>query len=1102
MSGASPASSRVLLGRGPRQVEERLMAELSALLEPVRENPALLASPVRVLVPSRSLRAHVASTLVRRTGRAVAGVVVQTLHGLALDILEGAGDTPPGGEALLPVLVRRAAREERALAGLDELEDAYGAVEATVRDLLDAGFTAEHGGAVDECLAELADGGADATLARALARVAGRVWAHMEHAGVQHRSGLLRRATEHLEERGGAVLPSRAVLVHGFADATGVATELVRALQAQLGAVVLLDAAAVPDNRTGPRASSGFALHFRERIESHPATEVEAAPPGDGPIGRLAGIDAPGAHAEVRCVVERVRDLLDRGVRAESIALVARDPEPYVLPIRHHCRRLAVPFSGFAAAGPGGAHMRRCTALLDLLDRGPASPVDRWLDAWTLSRRERADLRLGLRHLGAARLGDVAQLTVAGPIPLPVRRGLSAAMDGDDTVDESGRTEGRALSGPRAPRRSVGEKLVARAVEAAAALIHRMETWPASAPGVVHQHWLAQLLRDDLGWRSTRPGEGEVLAALDALAGDLPEALALSADEFRLLVRRSLRAMGSEPVGGRGGGVQVLGVMEARAHTFDHLFVLGMNRDVFPRTIREDPLLPDRVRAPLTQVLPALPVKRAGHDEERVLFAQLVASSPEVTLCWQSSADDGKPRARSTFVEQLCYGDGPPLEITAAPPALAPLRSDDRSDRPALELARLGALYGAPAELEPLLELALREGVRGSDRVLPLDAAELARFRLCLRDEFDRDPSEPSRLGPYFGLVGPPAEDGDPRAGELYVTTLESTSRCPWQAFVERILRVERMPDPFEALPEVDPLRLGNLVHAVLERIAREAGCEVGGSLDEAWQRDAVRPAWPPRDELRALLRQEAAALLGQAARTLPGLVDLFVARAAPLLARARELDWGSSSDGPQVIGVEVAGSFGVKDASGAERVIHFRADRVDRHPHGPLLTDYKTGKPVSDAAGEDTRRAHLQAKVRGGSLLQACAYASAAESAGTTPVGRYLYLKADIDPVLASVSVAAEDPDLLPVFDETARILIEARDTGCFTPRLVKPDNDEEAGQCQFCEVKEACLWGDSGARGRLRRWLDEHSETSAALSPAERSLVALWDLQRGRGT
>ena len=68
----------------------------------------------------------------------------------------------------------------------------------------------------------------------------------------------------------------------------------------------------------------------------------------------------------------------------------------------------------------------------------------------------------------------------------------------------------------------------------------------------------------------------------------------VQADEFASLIGYRLENFGATESGGNGGGIQVLDVVEARSRTFEHLFVLGLNRGEFPRVVQEDPLLPDR----------------------------------------------------------------------------------------------------------------------------------------------------------------------------------------------------------------------------------------------------------------------------------------------------------------------------------------------------------------------------------------------------------------------------------------------------------------------------------------------------------------------------
>ncbi len=131
----------VIVARGPRALEERLLEEIAVALRAGEADPRLLAQPVRVVVPSRSLREHVAGAIVRHCGRAVVGVQVQTLHALVLEILDRGGAEARAAEDLYPVLVRQVAREHQLLRReLDDLVEGYGAVAGVVSDLLDAGF--------------------------------------------------------------------------------------------------------------------------------------------------------------------------------------------------------------------------------------------------------------------------------------------------------------------------------------------------------------------------------------------------------------------------------------------------------------------------------------------------------------------------------------------------------------------------------------------------------------------------------------------------------------------------------------------------------------------------------------------------------------------------------------------------------------------------------------------------------------------------------------------------------------------------------------------------------------------------------------------------
>ena len=1139
-ASASPAQhpGRILISRGARAAEGVLLARLDALLAEARGNPALLGRPVRVVVPSRSLRLHVSAALVRRRGRSVAGVSVQTLFGLAAEILERAGEPAPRGAGLLDVLAQRAARAEPSLRrGLEGLEDGFAAVTGTVRDLLDAGLEPVHAEAAEEALASdgpAVAGRAEIDRARALVRSAARVEEALGDLRLGRASTLLRFAAERIELRGEDALPARAILIHGFADATGVATDLIQALLRRCGAWVILDHPPKPEDPDGEDGEREFTARFMERLvqsadiagteaSQAPAAE-EIAPP------ELAAFEAIGAEAEAREIAVRVRALLDAGADPEGILVVARDLAGYRFPLRRHFERLGLPFSGVGEPGALAQTGRRARALLELLRDGEGVPSGRWLDA-VVSLPEGGrnapafsqargggwvDLRLAFAALGAGRLRDTSglrleELLKKGWYALPIRQGLQTASGSGDGGSEEDSPEAleeheegtRGGNEAHARRRRIPGALIRAAVRAATRTRGRLAAWPAEATAADHLGRLRALLEKDLGWDLESEEAAAVQGALAQLEREVPPRFRLEREEVRLLLAALLAAAGDSPLGGRGGGVQILSVTEARARTCDHLFVAGLNRDVFPRTIREDPLLADDLRRILQRVLPDVPVKRSGFDEERYLFAQLLSASPRVTLSWQTADDDGKPLATSPLAERLrerlAVAKAPPL--WSLPPA-GPLPGP----RTAAEHAVMAGLYAPRKWWGSVLALALREtradlfAVGGASPAgFDLAPDRLAASRLAVLEEIDPDQRTPEgrerrhRLGPYFGFIGriPDSEEGEPRLRDLYVTQLENLAACPWQLFLMRLLRVEPTPDPLGALPGVDALLLGNTVHSTLDKISRPPGRDkVPGVRHSVRHLDAVPAAWPGERDVQRVLREESRRLLEEEGIFLPGLANALAERAYPLLETARDMDW--SGGAVPVLATEVEGELDVGDAPGSLRHVLFKADRVDRAPGGLVVwTDYKTGKPISSARKPEARRRQFLDRVRRGSQLQAVAYLLGSDGES---MGRYLYLRPGLDDGQRELAVTTADRDFVEAFAAASAAVLAAWEAGSFFPRLVELDGRKEPGRCGFCPVAEACLRHDSGARQRLYEWTLEADLDD--LTPETASLLQVWRL------
>ncbi len=1122
---------------GARATEARLLELVGELRDEARRDPRLLARPARIVVPSRSLRLHVAERITGELG-SVAGVAVQTLHGVALEILERAGESTGGADFLVEVLARRFAREERALAEVfDAFRDGYRTVSGSVRDLLDAGFEPALADAVVERLRETSLPPDERRRAAAVVATAARVAAALAERGVGGRAALLSRAREVFEADPERALPARQLVVHGFADATGRASDLLEAFVRRAGARVLVDHPSDPDEPSRADLGCVFSERLVERLGGRaPAKPAAKSATSDGAKSRKGtsgeGSDAarravvapvlelfraPGAQAEVRAVARSIRALVQEGVRPERIGVVARDLSGYRAALRRELGQLGVSASALRARAPVDGPGRAILALVELVEQKDETPTDRWLDAVQripferdgalFTRRPSHGLRLGLRVAGAARLRETAELDLTPHLGehdfmrLPVCKGVETGrpMPGDTPKDVPSGAEGAAEESRRVGFKSKKDSVqgfdLRGAVTAAAAIRRRLARWPERAAFEEHLAELARLRRTNLGWRMG-PAERRVRAALDRLA----EGLAgeeLTAEEFALLVRRSLVPAASPPLGGEGGGVAVLDAMEARARTFEHLFVLGVNRDVFPRVVREDPLLGDDARRALQDLLPDVPLPSRGRDEDRYLFAQLLSSSPSVTVSWQLADDDGKRKVVSPLVER-CLREQDEEEVRTAPP-LHPLRIDHAREggpRTAQAHAVLGGLHRERRGYEERLELALAEtlGPRGAvGGVDAPDVAALARTRGRVLDAFEDGPRDPERLAPYLGFLGAQDTVGirpDPRVDPLYVTRYEGLAKCPWQAVLTRFLRLEQAPDPLDALPGIDKLLIGNVAHKVIERLVERVLGKERTSLDDVLARDPVPIVWPEDPELFELCLDVARRSIAEARAPVPGLVRMIAECVWPHLQHARAFDraeaarfgdWG-------VLGAEVTGRALVARPADGDRApdaieVFFRADRVEKRGDVVVLTDFKTGKQLD-----------YEEMVKGipaGKSLQPLAYALGAAALRVKARGRYLFLAAQ-DAAEMDVGFAEKAHEYSEGFGRALGTLADAWSAGTFFPRLADVLGDKEADACRLCHVAQACLRGDSGARRAVVAL--GLGETTVERGSAE--LGALWRL------
>jgi RecB family exonuclease len=1082
-------AGRVLVLRGAIASESHLLEQLSALARAGAGDPKLLCSPVLVIVPSRSLREHLSARLVEWHGRSVAGISIQTLDGLVASILARAGEPIESGSALLPALIRQLARREASLReSLDDLSRGYAPVVGEVTDLLDAGLESAHADAVTELIGE-ASRGALAKRAAAVVRVAAQTCEKLEEWGITHLSTRVRRARERLEDDPERLLPARVIFVFGFADATGLQMDLIEMLLRRLGACVYLDHPADPDDPSSPDPGVAFSDRFSARMRGTVGIEALDLSETRSRV-EVRVLRAPGLDAEVRGVADRIRAALDAGVQPERIGVVTRNLDLYRSALRIQFGRLGIPISGIdprEVVEP--AVRRRILALQAFLLAGRRASMDLWLDLvgalpstapspTPLSAEERSDLRVAFHASGVARLVDVARMGSRADdarLRLP-RRGLMLAGDGT----------------PFAPRRKLPAGHFALAVSAARRVSDHLASWPENAALSDHLDALRSLVAEHLCWSPDDSARIDLLAQVEAASGGGFE---LDREDFWLYIDARTKNMLTLPIGGAGGGVAVLSVEQARSRTFERLFLIGLSRDVFPRPIAEAPLLPDGLRRRLRAVLPDLPVKREGYDEERYLFAQLLSSSTNTVVSHPSVDEDGRRRPASPLLERLRSSD-----VAELPGFWQPAENaDSRPLRTAYEHAQIAGLSGTRDQFARALRVAIEERSRFDPDPIEIPVDRSAAARISVLEEWDPRGDRRFELGPYYGFLGPIAEAADPRRAPLYVTGIERVARCPWQAALSQLLRVEPLPDALADLPSADALMIGNLVHGALQEIVAEWLPPEACTLEEVARRDPVQIPWPDRDPLRDRLARLARDILRDAGISTPGFENVLVDRARTCVEFARGLEWPTGGSDQGVLSAEVEGSVALRDCSGAARELRFRADRVDRVAGVLRLIDYKTGKAVAEGKKSDTRRRNLLEDVSRGAALQVPAYAmGGAQIMGDHPAqGRYLYLGANVPEHARVAVVDSTDRDLSNAFEHVARIAFEAWDRGSFMPRLVDSSNQKEPQMCRSCSVKEACLRGDSGSRHRFEQWLETARLENAEIPlEAERAALRLWGL------
>ncbi|PIR15139.1 MAG: hypothetical protein COV48_16000, partial [Elusimicrobia bacterium CG11_big_fil_rev_8_21_14_0_20_64_6] len=505
--------------------------------------------------------------------------------------------------------------------------------------------------------------------------------------------------------------------------------------------------------------------------------------------GRVVVVSASGARDEAWAAAKETLRLLNEGVPAHEIAVVARTLEPYRLALAEAFASEELPLD--LSCGEPVLRHPSAKAALDLLTLRardfPArtvedlsgSPYFTGAEAKRTAKWRRLIDALGIRAGWLQWRGKLEPRT-GGPVELRPHR-VREGLPGEIIPAEDAKALWSFVSGLR---ETLGEPPATWSVrsEQARVLLAAHLRLPPDAGTAERDAWGA--VQDALSELAAFDRLGEPCSWEDFL------------DSFERKLSRATRDAGDGRL-----GVRALDAMDARGQRFRAVVLIGLKEKLFPRQVLEDPLLRDGARAALRH--PAgywIGRKAAGHEEERLLFYFAAASAKErLVLVYPRSDEAGKASVPSTYLRELCRAAGLP----------AP-GEDDTRRVPRQPAERLRS---APPDLLTPREAGLLSVFDGGSPDPALGAADLA-------EALDRVAALNDRGAPgaYDGLTRPIAvELAKLRKSGLSPTAMDLYATCPFRFFAARVLGLGEREEGSDR-GELTPQARGLVYHAVLER--------------------------------------------------------------------------------------------------------------------------------------------------------------------------------------------------------------------------------------------------------------------------------------------
>lgn len=549
---------------------------------------------------------------------------------------------------------------------------------------------------------------------------------------------------------------------------------------------------------------------------------------------------APGESRECVEIVRRVLDLAAQGTPFDQVAVVLRDPSTYLPLLEEACLRADIPWHASLGSRRPDRAGRAFLALLACADENLSAR--RFAEYLSLDETPAIDASaFGDEIPWVEPQGDQMVFSSPAPAGLEEKPKEKATIEPPERWEEllvdaaviagaprwRRRLEGAIAElrfqvdfldekGEESQREPLERKLATLQTLRAFALplIEEMAAWPERA---TWGEWLERFggLASRALVRPTRVLE--LLAELRPMAAVGPLPLA----EARRVLEPRLSTLRIENEGRRFGKLLILTPEELRGREFHSVFVPGLAEGVFPRRLREDPLLLDATRRSLSTWLETQDL-RVGR--ERTLLRLTVGAARARLFCSFPTIDSlaGRARVPSFYA----------LEIMRA--ILGSVPEAGALGRRALEASTTWLNWPAPRSPEAAVDdtefdLALLADLENRPAE---ERRSAARYLLDLNPHLHRSLRNrysrwSRKLGKADGLVEPDQATllvlASHRLGEraFSATALQNFAVCPLRFFYQTIVGLS---ERGQALPldRLDPQTRGALFHRVLFLFQRE----------------------------------------------------------------------------------------------------------------------------------------------------------------------------------------------------------------------------------------------------------------------------------------